>query len=140
MHLIRLIYASRVSTSLLAGEVEDIIESSKLNNKIENITGVLVHNNDYFLQCLEGSRVSVNSLYHKILKDKRHLEPAILKYDEIIKRDFGRWNMAFIPSPVISGELILNYSGSKKFNPFSMSGESCYELLRELARLGIAKP
>lgn len=137
MYFIRLIYASKISSSFEKHDIEDILNKSKQNNKLVNVTGALIYNNSYFLQCLEGSRIQVNQLYHKILLDKRHCEPSILNYQEISQRDFHQWHMAYIPSSKISGDLILKFSGQHKLNPYSMSGESCYLLMKEMQNLKI---
>ena len=137
MYLIRLIYASKISNSFNDRDIDNILSKSKKNNKIVNVTGALIYNNKYFLQCLEGSRIHVNKLYHSILLDKRHSDSSILNYEEISQRDFDQWQMGYVPSPKISGDLILKYSGERKLNPFSMSGESCYLLMKEMKDLGL---
>lgn len=139
MYLIRLIYASKISPVFDQKEIKAILNSSKSNNKKIHVTGALIYNNNYYLQCLEGSRINVNKLYHKILLDKRHTNPSIIKYEEISQRDFDKWNMGYIPTPMISGDLIIKFSGEKEFNPYSMSGDACYLLLKELKNIGRLK-
>ena len=133
MQMVRLIYASKISSSFTGnGDIDHILDQSKVNNPELTISGILCYSNDYFLQCLEGSRKNVNQLYHHILKDKRHYDPSILDYKVIAKREFGQWGMTFIPPSKISGEIIQKYSGEIKFNPYTMSGDSCFELLKEI--------
>lgn len=132
MYLIRLIYASKTPVTLNHEDIEQITDASRDNNEASHITGVLCYSNNYFLQCIEGSRAKVNALYRKILKDKRHSEPAILQYEEISERDFMDWSMGYIPPSSISGEMVLRFSGEREFNPFSMNGECCHRLLKEL--------
>lgn len=139
MFLIRLIYASKIADICTGEHIQQIMETSKINNKEINITGVLCYNNEYFLQCLEGSRIRVNQLYHKILLDERHEDPAILKYEEILERDFMEWSMGYIPPAKISGQMVLKYSGDTHFNPYSMSGEGCHMLLKALAELHLTR-
>ena len=83
--LIRLTYASR-ARNLGPMDVKDILESSKRNNQALGVTGALCLSNGIFLQCLEGDRAVVNALYHRILLDPRHQEPAILDFEEVIHR------------------------------------------------------
>jgi hypothetical protein len=139
MYLVRLIYASKIPEALNQKDIKAILVSSRANNTLNNVTGSLIYSKGYFLQCLEGSRIKVNQLYHKILLDERHHDPSILKYEEISVREFDRWAMGFIPTAKISGELILKYSGEQSFNPYSMSGEACYLLLKELKSLALMK-
>jgi hypothetical protein len=133
MHLIRLIYASKISSHFSQGDIDHILESSSRNNPRFHLSGILTFNDDYFLQCIEGSRVNVNQLYHKILTDNRHYDPAIVKYEEIDQRDFSEWMMGYIPIKKVSGDLVKRYSGEKGFNPYSMSGSACHKLLLELS-------
>lgn len=139
MYLVRLIYASQIPVALNKKDIEAILVSSRANNEPNNVSGSLIYSNNYFLQCLEGSRINVNQLYHKILLDKRHHDPTILKYEEISKREFDKWTMGYIPPAKISGELVIKFSGERAFNPYSMSGEACYLFLKELKNLGMMK-
>ena len=139
MHLIRLVYASKVAKDFDVAEIASIVDASKRNNRERNITGVLSYSNRYFLQCIEGSRLDVNALYHYILADSRHRHSAILQYSEIDQRDFDDWSMGYIPAAAFSGQLVSTFSATADFEPFSMSGESCHLLLKALAELGITQ-
>lgn len=139
MYLMRLIYVSNFSEVLTEQDVSSIVDTCRKNNPAVNITGVLCYNNNYFLQCIEGSRIEVNRLYQRILNDPRHHDPTILQYKHIYERDFGEWSMGYIPPAKISGDIIAKYSGDKVFKPYSMEGESCHKLLRELFLSGITK-
>ncbi|ARV18011.1 hypothetical protein AEP_01058 [Curvibacter sp. AEP1-3] len=76
--LIQLTYASRSAGILGPGDVKDILQSSARNNQAAGITGALCLSNGIFLQQLEGDRTAVNALYHRILKDSRNKDPAVL--------------------------------------------------------------
>jgi hypothetical protein len=76
--LIQLTYASRTATILGPGDVKDILQSSARNNQAAGITGALCLSNCMFLQQLERDRTAVNALDHRILKDSRHKDSAIL--------------------------------------------------------------
>lgn len=76
--LIQRTYASRTVAILGPGDVKDILQISARNNQAAGITGALCLSNGIFLQQLEGDRTAVNALYHRILKDSRHKDPAIL--------------------------------------------------------------
>jgi hypothetical protein len=132
MFLIRLIYASKISPTFPYEEINSIVSTSESNNKLVNVTGVLCYSNKYFLQCLEGTRDNVNSLYDKILKDKRHYDATILKYDEVAEREFNDWSMGYIPPAKFSEALVTKFSGEKDFNPYNMNGDRCHKLLKAL--------
>jgi hypothetical protein len=133
MYLVRLIYASRPITEATPEMVKQIIAAAQQNNPALGITGILCFNAEYFLQCLEGDRKSVNELYTKILNDERHTDTALLHYEEIYERDFSEWSMGYVPYTKALKPLILKYSGSQEFNPYSMHGRSAYNLLLSLS-------
>jgi hypothetical protein len=78
MYLVSLIYASIPEEGFSKEDIEDILTKSKKNNERDDITGMLCFNHNYFLQCLEGSRESVNRTYSRICNDNRHKEMVIL--------------------------------------------------------------
>lgn len=76
--LIQLTYASRTAAILGPGDVKDILLISARNNQAAGITGALCLSNGIFLHQLERDRTAVNALDHRILKDSRHKDSAIL--------------------------------------------------------------
>jgi hypothetical protein len=129
--LIRLIYASRAK-NLGPMDVKSILSSSQKNNAYIGVTGALSISNGIFLQCLEGEREAVNALYHRILLDPRHTDPAILDFQEIHKRDFTGWKMGLAMSIPDNQHLFLKYSPGAAFDPYSMSLLSLREFFSEL--------
>jgi hypothetical protein len=117
--LIRLIYASRAQ-SLGPMDVKDILERSRRNNLAAGVTGALCLSNGIFLQCLEGDRLVVNALYHRILLDPRHHDPAILDFEEIIQRQFGAWSMGLVSTVADNQALFLKYASGAQFDPYQM--------------------
>lgn len=132
MRLVRAIYASHKQDALTVTDIESILADSRANNSRAEITGVLCFSHDYFLQCLEGDRAAVNTLYNRITRDQRHLEPFMIDYCEIDERAFANWAMGFVPDTQISRELILRFSGSGRFDPTKMSSASALGFLRAL--------
>lgn len=132
MPLVRLIYASTVSEGFSADDIADILEAAKKHNTENNVTGVLCFTRKIFLQCLEGTRETVNRTYHKILNDPRHDNVVILDYQEVVERQFAHWSMGYIPETSITGPINLKFSGSSDFDPYAMSGESVNRLILAL--------
>lgn len=122
--LIQLTYASRTTSILGPGDVKDILNSSARNNASLGVTGMLCLSNGIFLQQLEGDREAVNLLYHRILLDKRHKEPAVLDFSEIVSRRFGTWSMGLLGYTQENKQLFLKYSTSAEFDPYRMSPPS----------------
>ena len=119
--LIQLTYASRTSRVLGPADVKDILGASQRNNALAGITGALCLNHGIFLQQLEGDRTAVNALYHRLLKDSRHKDTAVLDFCEIPHRRFASWSMGLLGSVEANRQLFLKYSSSTEFDPFSMS-------------------
>lgn len=132
MFLIRLVYTSTISEGFDTGEIEKILESARVNNAKNSVTGLLCFDRNLFLQCLEGSRTAVNQTYHKILNDPRHSRIIMLDYKEIIQREFSQWTMGYIPQSSLTKPINIQFSGTPEFNPYEMSGESAHQLMLTL--------
>ena len=130
--LVQLTYASRTAHILGPGDVKDILQSSARNNTRVGVTGALLLANGIFLQQLEGDRQAVNTLYHRILKDPRHKDPAILDFSEIVERQFGSWSMGLISAIQENRQLFLKYSSTAEFDPYKMSPGTLKAFFREV--------
>ncbi|MEM0962345.1 MAG: BLUF domain-containing protein [Bacteroidota bacterium] len=81
-----ILYRSRVRTSLLATDLNDIIEVSQRNNEAASITGLLLHGRletipgapGEFVQWLEGTEDAVEHVYRIIERDERHSHLDVL--------------------------------------------------------------
>jgi hypothetical protein len=129
--LIRLIYASR-ARNLGPMDVKDILERSRRNNLALGVTGALCLSNGIFLQCLEGDRRVVNALYHRILMDARHTDPAILDFEAIVHRQFGAWSMGIVSSVADNQALFLKYASGPQFDPYDMGPDTLRAFFTEL--------
>ena len=132
MHLVRLVYASTITKGITESDIQNILDVARKNNALVDVTGLLLFNRNYFLQCLEGSRAQVNKIYHQILNDQRHEDILLLDYTEIFEREFGDWSMGYIPEMNLTTPINLKYSAHSKFDPYSMSGGSAHKLLLSL--------
>ena len=119
--LIQLTYASRTSKTLVPEDLTAILAASQRNNARVGVTGALSLANGIFLQQLEGDRIAVNQLYHRILADSRHRDPAILDFSEITSRKFTQWSMGSLSSLESNRAIYLKYSRSASFDPYTMS-------------------
>lgn len=73
-----------------------ILSDSRDNNKIKNITGMLIYGDGTFIQVLEGEEQDVEEVYNKLSADNRHKNLIVLAEGEINKRNFPDWTMGFI--------------------------------------------
>ena len=132
MYLVRLVYVSTISDRFSEKDIVNILHVARQKNESQHVTGLLCFNNKYFLQCLEGSRCSVNATYHRILNDPRHVNIVMLDYREIINREFLNWSMGYVPSLEITREVNMMYSGTPDFSPYDMFGESAHQMMLTL--------
>jgi len=77
--------------------IDEILETSRINNNKANITGCLIYYNNKFIQLLEGDEESVLNLIAKIKKDNRHKNFETISASPSEKRSFAGWGMAFYP-------------------------------------------
>ena len=131
--LVRLLYASRAVGPIDADAVASILKKSRTNNATLGVTGLLCFSGGIFLQVLEGGRMPVNKLYHRIAADPRHNDVALLSYAEITERSFAGWSMGQVNLARLNPALLLKYSESATLDPYAMSGPVSMALLDELA-------
>ncbi len=134
MSLTRIVYCSESVKHIGSNEISDILDVSRTNNAKQAVSGVLLFNSDYFLQCLEGSRAAVNSIYCRICCDQRHHNAQLLAYGEVSERLFSAWSMAYIPWTEATRTMIAQYASGSEFNPYHMSSESVIRLLEAFGR------
>lgn len=75
--------------------VAEILEQSRKNNSLKDITGCLLFHNNVFLQLLEGKKNDIKNLFKVIKKDKRHSNVTLIIEENISDRMFPGWSMAF---------------------------------------------
>jgi hypothetical protein len=134
MSMVRLIYVSHFNGSANPNDIQDILAISRKNNEKRGLTGALCYDPDYFLQCLEGPRDHVNALYKQILCDERHQEVTLLEYCDIHERRFEKWSMAYARIDELTESIILKYSASKVFAPFSMTAKQALGFIEDMAK------
>ena len=134
--LIQLTYASRIAKALLPDDLKSILAASQRNNTRVGVTGALCLTNGIFLQQLEGDRTAVNALYHRILADPRHRDPAILDFSEIASRKFTQWSMGSLSSLESNRAIYLKYSRSASFDPYTMSPTTLRAFFDEIMHNG----
>ncbi len=93
MELRRLIYTSQATEPFNKRKLLDLLHESRAYNSIDNITGVLMHKEGFFLQVIEGESEAVQNLFNRIIKDKRHKEIRISQDLKVTTRLFPQWSM-----------------------------------------------
>lgn len=91
MHLIA--YVSDYVGNDAESDVIEIVATSQKNNPLHEITGVMFHGNNRFLQFLEGDVSVVKELMRRIAADTRHTNITLLFDEPIAGRGLPDWNM-----------------------------------------------
>jgi hypothetical protein len=137
VHAIRLIYASNAAEGLVYRDFLAIMAKAAEANGALGITGMLCYGGGKFLQALEGDRLAVTTLYHRISTDPRHSHCELLHVEDMGTRDFAEWTMKIVnwsDSPSAAREAsLVKHSGSRVFDPDNMNGTHAAEFMRELA-------
>lgn len=76
-------------------ELLSVLSTSRQNNALVDVTGLLLHSGGNFLQALEGPEASVRATLARIERDPRHRHMQVLFHDHIPERLFAEWTMAF---------------------------------------------
>jgi Sensors of blue-light using FAD len=97
MSLMQLIYAS-TPFGFDNATLNSILTVARHNNARHQITGALICRADLYLQMLEGPRAAVTSTFHRILRDDRHLDVALIASGDCKERLFPDWSMKDDPA------------------------------------------
>jgi len=130
--LIRLLYVSKPVGPITTYVTSSILETSSINNKSSEITGVLCQGSGIYMQVIEGQRSAINALFSRIMADKRHNTVEILSFEEIDQRRYGQWSMALV-------QLSLNdpmvQMAHPEFDPYSASGKDAMKIIDDLIKV-----
>lgn len=96
MNLHRLIYTSVRKAECDDQEISNILASAERNNAHADITGILLHSKDRFVQYIEGEPEKIKSLYDKIKGDSRHAGAMMRDFSPINQRLFPSWQMGHV--------------------------------------------
>jgi len=131
MNLLQLCYYSVPNLSSDA-DIDQILETSKKNNRRDGLTGAMLLGDGYFLQVLEGSRTRVTACLSRILADPRHTSPVLIGAQPMIERAFLGWEMNLIRRDAITNHIIMRYMATATIAPETFSFDAAIKMLREM--------
>ena len=126
--LYRLSYASTQALPMSGADLIGILNQARENNRRLNITGVLLHRDDSFLQVIEGDRQTVLDLYDVIKRDPRHKKVETLARDRVEEREFSDWQMGFLELDGVDVRLLPGFSN------FLNEADSPRTMLKQLSQ------
>lgn len=102
----KLIYASQAIKPVDTAALQAILETARLRNAQDGITGFLLYADESFLQILEGEDMALSATYDRIASDARHTGLRLLQRSPISQRRFSSWTMGFdLPDSLALGTL-----------------------------------
>lgn len=137
--MLRLIYTSVQTPGFDRQVFEQLCEQASRNNQRLGITGLLLSNGMEFMQCLEGPKDTVASVYRKILLDSRHSDIRLLVSEDTDSLLFTAWSMMGLgtkPQSVLSGESIAyTLLDHRLYRPWKSLGLGAGDLIYEYAKV-----
>lgn len=135
MNDVRLLYVSKFKSKINpVNELCDILAEALDFNGLNQIYGVLYYGNNYFVQCLEGSKDKVEHLfYEKILKDPRHENCEVLSFENIEEYLFSTWHMKYA---MMHKEVIEFFTTHHhgEFNPYLLNTSTIPAFIKLLSK------
>jgi hypothetical protein len=132
MNLTRLVYYSQRNPSEDL-DINSLIETCKRNNPPDHLTGFLHYNGDHFIQVIEGGRVEVSALYHRIARDPRHSNIILLSFGDERERMFPTWSMGLHQGMNENARRVfLRYFSTDRINPETVNVETLLDAMQDL--------
>lgn len=137
--LVSLLYVSEASDDVQDGSepIEPIVEVSLERNSTLDVTGALVFTNRNFAQVLEGRREAVEELMLSINRDPRHRDVDVIVVEDIERRRFPDWNMAYSgPSTFVDKHIRPLVEKRPDGGVENLAADMLIALMREFAAAG----
>ena len=129
--LVRLLYVSKPVGPITTYVTNSILEESIVNNKEEDITGVLCQGSGLYMQVIEGQRSVISALFARIMADRRHNTVEILSIEEIKQRRYVQWSMALVQ---LSLDDPMVQMAHPEFDPYSASSSDAMKIIDDLIK------
>ena len=139
----RLIYYSRAEISSgdqLAPMMTSILSAAAPRNAQRGVSGALLACDEWFVQALEGERLTIGELYNLIRADRRHRNPTVIKAGPIGRRTFEGWGMCGRTLSPRDDAIVQTLATRKAFHPAELSAASALKLLEVVRNLQAKGP
>ncbi|WP_321309168.1 BLUF domain-containing protein [Marinifilum fragile] len=94
-NLIHIVYVSFSRNQLSELELDELLSEIRPKNLATGITGLLLYNDEIFIQVIEGESDTIHDLYDRLQKDKRHTNIVKILEERIDQRSFPNWSMGY---------------------------------------------
>ena len=93
--LVSIVYMSRAAVPFDEEALAELLREARLRNEALGVSGLLVAKGGRFMQLLEGPAWSVDDRFAAISHDGRHGDVKSLIREDIERRRFDGWSMAY---------------------------------------------
>jgi len=143
MPLSRLLYFSENQLSLKRGsalqQLSDLMSVCRKRNEQRDITGALLFDELWFIQCLEGERRTVMALFDQIREDERHSNVSLVSLHDAADRSFGHWWMALLQRNAETESEFEPYLQNGRLNPEVMTAQQLFKLIETVSQLSASR-
>jgi len=112
--------------------IKDILIESVANNRRDDVTGALIHDQAWFAQALEGPEAVVSATFERILRDRRHSGVRLVKLQTVPARRFAAWWLAVVARTPDNADVFRHYGESECFNPELIATDRLGDLIEAL--------
>jgi hypothetical protein len=94
-NLIHIAYVSFSRKKLSEMELDELLNEVRPKNFANGVTGLLLYNDEIFIQVIEGEAEIIESLYNRLQTDNRHTNVVKILEEKINQRSFPEWSMGY---------------------------------------------
>lgn len=131
----RMIYISTAVGPITTTVTGTILRSAQAYNAANGITGVLCQGRGVYLQVLEGEKNRIESLYERIVLDKRHNNLALRQQQDVNRRRYGSWAMAHVDMSHLEDHQV-GHSHQITFDPYLATADDVMAKIDALIAAG----
>jgi hypothetical protein len=100
--IIQIIYTSTAVAPFSTEQLKALLTKARKHNHSLHISGMLVYDDGFFIQVLEGPENAVNELFSLIEKDPRHNKIRLLFRQQLTEKEYEEWSMGFVDTSSLS--------------------------------------
>ncbi|RKE02634.1 BLUF domain-containing protein [Marinifilum flexuosum] len=94
-NLIHIVYVSFSRNQLSELELDELLSEIRPKNLANGVTGLLLYNDEIFIQVIEGEKDKISTLYNRLQNDNRHTNIVKILEEDIDQRSFPEWSMGY---------------------------------------------
>ena len=121
-------------------DIYSILSVSQRRNAAQGVTGALMCDTSWFLQCLEGDSADVAATYDRIQLDPRHWNATIIGTRDVMARTFPHWTMQLTVGNRATTAILKRVSTDGRFWPNRMTFDTALAVLAAASLATAAQP